>query len=380
MTHSGYDHQMQTLKRELVDFTMRRSPAYLRQRLADGCYIYGAGGYGRRILALLQQAGFECRGVIDQKFDSGTGDVEGIPAINPSQLTPLQVQGRCLVIGIHNERVNIEEILASMSKFGFTEILWNADLPDALGSEADNYWLTNRQFSIEHFEDFAVACAKLVDEESRDIFCSILRYRVTGEVSPRIKADIMGQYYPRDILIFDTPVNFIDGGGYIGDTYRHLSQQFDIAHWVAFEPDPKNFTKLVQATRNLRIPSVLFPCGLSDRLAHVPFMTDQGAASHAAAEAGGCAVSLTCLALDDVMHGYKPDYIKLDIEGAEIAALFGMRGTIEASRPCLAVSAYHQPDHLALVIETLAVLAPYAKLHIRQHGENAFDTVVYAVR
>ncbi|MDE8350052.1 MAG: FkbM family methyltransferase [Acidocella sp.] len=373
------DQNLLDLQSELTRFTQGRSPEYLRQCLAVGCYVYGAGSYGWRILALLREAGYVCYGVIDRKFDNGVTEIDGVPAIHPAQLTPAQVQGRSLVIGVHNERVNIQEIIAAMIGFGFTDILWNADLPDVLGAKADNYWLTNRQFTIAHFMKFSTAYAKLADEASRRIFHDILRYRVTGATSSRIAADTGGQYYPTNVMKFNRPVNFIDGGAYTGDTYRHLSQHFDIGHWVAFEPDPENFFKLAKFARGLKIPAVLFPCGLSDQSLHMRFITDQGAASHMVAKDSVEAMTLACVALDDVLHGFKADYIKLDIEGAEIAALHGMIEMITASQPCLAVSAYHQPDHLALVVERLAVLAPYAKLHIRQHGENAFDTVVYAV-
>jgi hypothetical protein len=78
------------------------------------------------------------------------------------------------------------------------------------------------------------------------------------------------------------------------------------------------------------------------------------------------------------MHGVRPDYIKLDVEGSELAALYGMRKTIASCEPHLAVSLYHRPDDLWVLVRTLVELAPYADLTIRQHSLNAFDTVLYA--
>jgi hypothetical protein len=71
--------------------------------------------------------------------------------------------------------------------------------------------------------------------------------------------------------------------------------------------------------------------------------------------------------------------MKLDIEGAESAALKGMSRTIARKRPRLAISAYHKPgDIWDLARQTSELVSGYS-IHLRQHGANAFDTVVYAI-
>ena len=179
---------------------------------------------------------------------------------------------------------------------------------------------------------------------------------------------------------FDGPITFVDGGAYDGDTYRHLVVKgIEIEHWTAFEPDPRNFVTLADFAGGLPRSSTLFPCGLSDRFMHVPFAANIGAASHLSGSSSVAEMTVPCVALDDVMHGSRPDYIKLDIERAELAALYGMRKTIAACEPHLAVSLYHRPEDLWVLVRALAELAPYADLSIRQHCLNAFDTVLYAV-
>jgi hypothetical protein len=39
------------------------------------------------------------------------------------------------------------------------------------------------------------------------------------------------------------------------------------------------------------------------------------------------------------------DFIKMDIEGAEVKALHGGRGSIAKYHPRMALSVYHEPDH-----------------------------------
>jgi FkbM family methyltransferase len=193
-----------------------------------------------------------------------------------------------------------------------------------------------------------------------------------------MKNDFEHQYFPEGLIHFDLPIKFVDGGAYTGDTFKTLiSNNVLIDQWIAFEPDPSNFSELARTATELKAKATLFPCGLSDRFDHVAFQTNEGAASHLDDGSGG--IKVPCVSLDEVLHGVKIDYIKLDIEGAEIKALNGMADIIRRDKPYLAISAYHRPDHLWRILETLADLAPYAKMYIRQHGENGFDTVVYAV-
>lgn len=366
-----------TLKAELAALMQSRSPAFLRQQLARGAYVYGAGGYGRRILHLLRAQGIACYGIIDRKFSEAGQFFEGVPASHPDMFKMGDVTKAVLVVGIHNPAPGFESIFKFAGAHDFSDILFNADLPDALGPQADNYWLTNRQFILDHFDRFVSAAKLLTEDKSVALLAALLRYRCTGQVSSGLKIDLNTQYYPPGMLKFGPQMTFVDGGAFDGGTYKFLmKQKLDIARWVAFEPDPKNFEALVAAAREEAFDTILFPCGLADKFQLLGFRPDQGTSSHL--EAGGT-ITIPCVALDDVLRGAKVDYIKMDIEGAEPAALHGMAKTITKYQPALAVSAYHLPKHLYLVVEMLAEMAPYADLHIRQHGENAFDTVVYAV-
>ena len=366
------------LEAELAAFISRRTPAYLQDVISGGCYVYGAGSYGRRILALLKERDIPCHGIIDRRFGLEGAEINGTPALNPAALREVDTAGKCLLIGVHNQAVAPAEIIAFGRAYAFREILWNADLPDALGPDADNYWLTARQFTMEHFTEIRTASRFLADEESVAVLAAQIRYRITGDPADYPPADITQQYMPDGLLNFPEPICFIDGDAYTGDTYSYLlSRNVVVKNWIAFEPDPENFAKLTAFAATLSTASTLFPCGLSETFMQVQFAANEGAASHLGTGSGE--MTVPCVALDDAIHGFCPDYIKLDIEGAEHSALLGMRKTIAAARPHLAVSAYHRPEDLWALAQIISELAPYAKLHLRQHAFNAFDTVYYAV-
>jgi FkbM family methyltransferase len=368
------------LESDIAAFMHKRSTGYLRDVASSGCFIYGAGGFGRRVLALLRDRNIACLGIIDKKFN-GTGAVfDGVPALHPQMLQSADAAGRGLVIGVHNHLADLAEILAFGRSHPFRDVLLNADLPDLLGPGANNYWLGDRRFIVENFAHIRTAARRLADETSVVTLAALIRYRITGDVSAHPPYDLGEQYLPPGLLNFRQPITFVDGGAYNGDTYGHLlSKGIKIDHWIGFEPDPQNFEALAAAARSQPGRATLFPCGLGDHFMHVPFAANQGTSSHLGNLPGAAEMTVPCVALDDVIHGAAPDYIKLDIEGAERDALLGMRNTIAACRPALAVSAYHRPEDLWAIPQTLGDLAPYTKLYLRQHAANAFDTVAYAV-
>jgi FkbM family methyltransferase len=71
-------------------------------------------------------------------------------------------------------------------------------------------------------------------------------------------------------------------------------------------------------------------------------------------------------------------YIKLDVEGAEMEALKGMKETIVNYKPRLAICIYHKPADLWELPLYIHSLNPDYKLYIRQH-HPVHETVLYAV-
>jgi FkbM family methyltransferase len=105
-----------------------------------------------------------------------------------------------------------------------------------------------------------------------------------------------------------------------------------------------------------------------------------GAGAGASAPEPDTAVAPT-VALDDLVlaHGLPHvDFVKMDIEGAETAALEGAVRTLAAHRPRLALAVYHEIDHLWQLPRRLAELGlgyGFALGHFTAHDE---ETVLYA--
>jgi FkbM family methyltransferase len=88
------------------------------------------------------------------------------------------------------------------------------------------------------------------------------------------------------------------------------------------------------------------------------------------------------VALDDVCAWAgigKVDFIKMDIEGSEIAALEGAHRTIEAHRPKLGVCVYHRPSDLWAIPNLIRTKYPFYALYLDHHSLYGEETVLYAV-
>ncbi len=83
--------------------------------------------------------------------------------------------------------------------------------------------------------------------------------------------------------------------------------------------------------------------------------------------------SLTKLGLDRV------DFIKMDIEGAELDALKGAEASIRKHRPKLAISLYHNPEDLETIPRYLAGLDLGYRFYLEHHTIYQNETVLFAM-
>ncbi|WP_025859611.1 FkbM family methyltransferase [Acetobacter papayae] len=220
----------------------------------------------------------------------------------------------------------------------------------------------------------------LGDAVSVETLLSILRFRVIGGNAPQSPVLSRKMYLPEDLPGFDAPISFLDGGAYDGDTFRGLVKAgVSINRWLAFEPDAANFEKLAQFGESCGAQATFMPCGLSDSMHQVSFATgnEQGSRIVGGHEPGG--ESIQCVAVDKVFHGIPVDYVKLDIEGAEAAALRGMSQTIRQNNARLAISVYHRPEDIWALPFQIRDILPDADIFLRQHEKNTFEVVAYAI-
>ncbi len=110
---------------------------------------------------------------------------------------------------------------------------------------------------------------------------------------------------------------------------------------VAIEPEPKNIDYLVEITRDL--PNVIIvPLGLWNYKTELPlYLHTPG--QHSLLNRGKSAMNIQVNTLDNIvseLNLQRVDFIKMDIEGAELEALEGAEETLKKARKVV-IAAYH---------------------------------------
>jgi FkbM family methyltransferase len=347
--------------------------------------LYGAGNIGRQAHAILTQHGWTVRCFLDQNAQPNT-HWQGVPILRPTNdILTLGEHRLPVIITIFNRDVNIPAVAARLTELGYIACISFVDFHARFAAElGDRFWLVDRGFYSTPHEDMDRAQQLWADEISQEIYRGTIAFRQTGEYDqlPVPQPDHV-QYFPADIAGWPPalPLRFVDCGAYDGDTLAALVQlSYPVEAVAGFEPDLVNFQRLADRARHFqpmpRDGITLWPCGVAARTEMFSFATGQGEGSRLSQEGGAV---IQCVALDDVLSGFRPNLIKMDIEGAEPDALYGARQLIAAHRPALAISVYHRPEHLWQIPLLLAQWNSRYRFYLRAHGYDGFDTILYAV-
>lgn len=83
--------------------------------------------------------------------------------------------------------------------------------------------------------------------------------------------------------------------------------------------------------------------------------------------------------LDTVLRNEKVTFIKIDIEGAELEAICGSKKIIMEQKPKLAISIYHKPEDIIVLINLIMKYNHNYCFYLRHHSIVSWDTVLYAI-
>ena len=71
--------------------------------------------------------------------------------------------------------------------------------------------------------------------------------------------------------------------------------------------------------------------------------------------------------------------IKMDIEGAELDALYGAKNTIRKYKPLLAICVYHKREDMLTIPQYIKSIVPEYRFFLRAYEKTATELVLYAV-
>ncbi len=256
---------------------------------------------------------------------------------------------------------------------------------------------TSIGFNVQYFAEFMVQCTgkfpqrflkfsselekiqnlytELSDEISKKHFSSVTGFRSFGDLEymADFEVNIKNQYL--DMAKKLDPSSFMDVGGFDGDTSELLLSNLNgLTRIELFEPNKTNI-------ENAKIRLQNHDCvnyhmyGLGNKN-FVTRMSDDGSSSQVNDEGE---LEIKIKRLDDI-DIEAVDFIKIDIEGAELSFLKGARGFLKETKPNLAIASYHFVDDLITIPNFVRneIFCDY-ELYFRHYTQGWSESILYFV-
>ncbi|MCX7634465.1 MAG: FkbM family methyltransferase [Syntrophales bacterium] len=346
--------------------------------------LYGAGGFGEKACQVLLKKGYNVAAFMDQHATSMVCKL-GIPVFTPDHkaITAAMKRDIPVFIAIHNRDTDIIPIIALLIRLGYQKVFSPVRLYEICGDElGEHFWMTSSTSYGSEKGTLKECLSVWEDDISVNIFCTTLKYRITGDWRYLSKPSLGDQYLPVDIpQRWCEPIRLVDCGAFTGDTIKILlAAKLNIQALAAFEPDEDNFRQLVRflSANGSHIQDIaMWPCAVYSSTAKRAFHAARGEASHLS-PLGEQLVQ--CVSLDEAIPRFRSNLIKMDVEGAEYEALQGARNIIARDKPDLAICVYHRFDDLWRIPLLIRRFSDEYRLYLRLHGYNGFDLVMYALR
>lgn len=196
----------------------------------------------------------------------------------------------------------------------------------------------------------------LADQESREVFNRILEFRLNANLrAMRFFNNTLEQHYAEPFLKFSPGEVLVNASIQGEGTTELLAKHCPYHGWIhVFEPAE---TSLQTIRKNLSACSKIefHPVALGD---------------------GRDAAVSDCL---DERVTESVSFIRLDLKGAEMKALEGMKWHIQEDHPKLAVAVDHDANHFWQVPEFILNLCKDYKVYLRHYSEGLSHTMMYFI-
>jgi len=353
--------------------------------------IYGAGVYGEIFFKEITSNGI----VIDAAIDQYTSKKE-LCSTHIKRLKEVSLEDTVVYISITSPVVEIE-VINTLKKAGVQKIYSFIDTLHAFPKlvlqcvEFTKTWYTKDTEKMIDTEKIEQLKLLLKDEKSLKLLENLVDFRKNLSPQSYPIPDLEAQYFPSDIELFQhiEKIRFVDAGAFIGDTLAEAILEFkkrnkEIQYIVSFEPDNVNMDKLSIETQKQKLqhPEIdlfVYPCGLWSSNEFLQFSNNNNSNSSLVNKVGDSLTTIMTVSLDKTLIGSSPNYIKMDIEGAEKEALLGAQNLIQKTSPVLAISLYHKPQDLWELPLLINEINSNYDMYLRIYGSMGLEVVLYCV-
>lgn len=198
----------------------------------------------------------------------------------------------------------------------------------------------------------------------------------------RIETFILNGYSYKNVCVADKGDYVLDCGSFTGNTCLFFSSLVgEYGRVFCFEPMPTTFNILKSNIINMNLKNCLcYNLGIDSNSGVTSFTSTANAGSRMAI--GDNTIKVNTVSIDDFCKKNKIEkinFIKMDIEGAEEAAIIGAKNTIHKFHPKLAICVYHRPKDLLEIPKQILSINKNYKFYMRHNSFNFNETVLFAV-
>lgn len=333
-------------------------------------FIMGSNELTDTILDVYTKKNIEITGIVDD-FTSNT-EYRGHSIFRTHELPKEALVISCVIDG------RLITAIDNLRRSGIYNILTYLDLhmqfPDLF--KQVRFCENNVNDIVQNEDKYHWLYSILNDDYSKQTLNHILDFRFNYNVDAMrfFPFQLENQYFD-SIIKFDNQEVFVDCGGFDGETTLSFISQnptYNKIHY--FEPSLRQFN--ISKNKLSKFSSIeYFNMATYSHSTTLTFNPELGSSSGISSNGN---VTVQAVKLDDVIKN-RITYIKLDVEGAELATLEGAEQLIRKYKPRLAVCVYHdQTDFWKIPQLVLSYQSEY-KVYIRHYTEGLLETVMYFV-
>lgn len=178
-------------------------------------------------------------------------------------------------------------------------------------------------------------------------------------------------FEPRDEEIF------VDAGCFHGETSKRFAEWAKSYKGIlAFEPEKNKLDIISRMCEAENIHNLsLVNAGLGSKNGRLAFSPTglEGCGSHFDKNGTN---RMEVAALDSLAND-KISFLKMDIEGSELEALIGAKGTIQRDKPRMAICIYHKPEDIWEIPQYIKSIVPEYHMAVRHYMTYVYDTILY---